>query len=392
MERILDLQNKINALLQDCRNKKAEIANKESFVNERKAAISSSGSIEKEKIRVQLSDLLASIQGVWYKIKEQCRKAKLSFNVDEFKTENLKVNAEDPLSTINSMLERFESEMQAVKSAYDVTPMTAFNANGLIYLIQRYLSNTSELDNAYYSGGRKDPESMRALDEIRGIEDQLADNIEQIFTLYSELKELVENYNAEDHEISDPVYQKTTNYTKPIKLTLGLYRGVKLKIAFDLESIPFELEELEVYDDTPYYVEFGNRNDNNEAVMFVLENEEDIEGFKSFIRDRISECYPEESQEIIEDVYDLDVGSEDDVLGYNVSHSDNPIKLQFLLIKEMEEFTNDFLIGQCFVIFVCSQAAAYRDKDDVLHIFDVVKLEDGTYRIIDSEKEEIKTL
>ena len=89
MEKILELENKINILLQEYREKNAEIIKRENFVNERKAAISSTASTDREKIKGQLSDLLREIQTIWYKIKEQCRKAKLTFNVDEFKTEHL---------------------------------------------------------------------------------------------------------------------------------------------------------------------------------------------------------------------------------------------------------------------------------------------------------------
>lgn len=392
MEKILELKNKINNLLDECRSNKAEITKRERFVEERKATISSSASGDKEKIKNQLSILLKDIQAIWYKVKEQCRKAKLSFNVDELKTESLKIDGNDPLATINMMLERFENDMKNMKSAYDITPVAATNANGLIYLIQRYLNNSSELDNAYWSGGRKDPESMRALDEIREIENHLADVIDQVFTLHAELKVLVDNYNSNITETSDPVYRKVEIFDKPIKLVLGAYLGVEEKITFNLDSIAFELEELEVLGFKPYVIKLGNRTDVNEAMMFVLNDSGEIENFKSFIRDRINECYPENGLEIIEDVYDLNLAEVENVLDYNINHDDDPAKLTFLLIQEMEDFTKDLLIGQCFIVFVCSKEEAAKYKENITYSFEVDKEDDGKFTIIDSKDSIIHTM
>ena len=391
MEKVLELQNEINILLQDYRDKKAEIAEKERFVMSRKSPLSSSANADKEKIKTQLNALLKEMQATWYKVKEQCRKANLSFNVDEFKSENLKVNLEDPLSTINSMLERFEKEMQGLQSAYDVTPMTALNANGLIYLIQRYLSNSSELDSAYWGGGRSDPESMRVLDEIRDIENILADIVDQIFVAYAELKELVDSMNAEIPEISDPVYHKVDEYVKPIKLVLGSYLGELKRISFNIESLPLELEDLVIYGHIPYEVTLGERTDVNEAMMFVVDKEEIRDEFEAFILERIKECYPEDSLDIINDTYDLNLGEVMNILNYNVIHKDAPTNLPILLLSTIDELDKELLIGQAYIILVCSRDEAYKHKENVTYLFDVTK-EGDKFKITDSDKNEIHTM
>ena len=390
MEKVLMLQNEIELLLQDYREKSAQVKEKEAFVETKKNSLSEKASIEKQKIKVQFEDLRKDIQEMWYKVKEQCRKAKLSFNVDEFKSEHLKVNEEDPLSTINTMFERFESEMQGIQSAYDVTPMTAFNANGLIYLIQRYLSSDlNDIEKAYWGDERNDPDAARALDEIREIENLLADIIDQIFVAYAELKEEVDNINNNVVEVEGPVYRPTRVFASRLKLVLGTYRHIKQTIKFNLEDTPLELEELSIYADEPYELIFGD-GETNEAMMFVIDNEEIRESFTDFMRQRIKDIYPEDALEIVEDLFDLDVSEESNVIAYNIAHSESPTKLSFALLSSIEELDKNLLKGQAFIVLIVNQEDSEKYKESITHTFNVSMLEDK-FKIIDSSDNEIKT-
>ena len=390
MEKVLMLKNEIELLLQDYREKSAQVKEKEAFVETKKNSLSEKASIEKQKIKVQFEDLRKDIQEMWYKVKEQCRKAKLSFNVDEFKSEHLKVNEEDPLSTINTMFERFESEMQGIQSAYDVTPMTAFNANGLIYLIQRYLSSDlNDIEKAYWDDERNDPEAAKALDEIREIENLLADIIDQIFVAYAELKEEVDNINNNVVEVEGPIYRPTRVFASRLKLVLGTYRHIKQTIKFNLEDTPLELEELPIYADEPYELIFGD-GETNEAMMFVIDNEEIRESFTDFMRQRIKDIYPEDALEIVEDLFDLDVSEESNVIAYNVAHSESPTKLSFAILSSIEELDKNLLKGQAFIVLIVNQEDSEKYKESITYTFNVSMLEDK-FKIIDSSDNEIKT-
>lgn len=390
MEKVLMLKNEIELLLQDYREKSAQVKEKEAFVETKKNSLSEKASIEKQKIKVQFEDLKKDIQEMWYKVKEQCRKAKLSFNVDEFKSEHLKVNEEDPLSTINSMLERFESEMQGIQSAYDVTPMTAFNANGLIYLIQRYLSSDlNDIEKAYWGDERNDPDAAKALDEIREIENLLADIIDQIFVAYAELKEEVDNINDNIIEVEGPIYRPTRVFANRLKLVLGTYRHIKQTIKFNLEDTPLELEELPIYADEPYELIFGD-GETNEAMMFVIDNEEIRESFTDFMRQRIKDVYPEDALEIVEDLFDLDVSEESNVIAYNIAHSESPTKLSFALLSSVEELDKNLLKGQAFIVLIVNQEDSEKYKESITYTFNVSMLEDK-FKITDSSDNEIKT-
>ena len=390
MEKVLMLKNEIELLLQDYREKSAQVKEKEAFVETKKNSLSEKASIEKQKIKVQFEDLKKDIQEMWYKVKEQCRKAKLSFNVDEFKSEHLKVNEEDPLSTINTMFERFESEMQGIQSAYDVTPMTAFNANGLIYLIQRYLSSDlNDIEKAYWGDERNDPEAARALDEIREIENLLADIIDQIFVAYAELKEEVDNINNNVVEVEGQIYRPTRVFASRLKLVLGTYRHIKQTIKFNLEDTPLELEELPIYADEPYELIFGD-GETNEAMMFVIDNEEIRESFTDFMRQRIKDVYPEDALEIVEDLFDLDVSEESNVIAYNIAHSESPTKLSFALLSSVEELDKNLLKGQAFIVLIVNQEDSEKYKESITYTFNVSMLEDK-FKIIDSSDNEIKT-
>ena len=390
MEKVLMLKNEIELLLQDYREKSAQVKEKEAFVETKKNSLSEKASIEKQKIKVQFEDLKKDIQEMWYKVKEQCRKAKLSFNVDEFKSEHLKVNEEDPLSTINTMFERFESEMQGIQSAYDVTPMTAFNANGLIYLIQRYLSSDlNDIEKAYWGDERNDPEAARALDEIREIENLLADIIDQIFVAYAELKEEVDNINNNVVEVEGQIYRPTRVFASRLKLVLGTYRHIKQTIKFNLEDTPLELEELPIYADEPYELIFGD-GETNEAMMFVIDNKEIRESFTDFMRQRIKDIYPEDALEIVEDLFDLDVSEESNVIAYNIAHSESPTKLSFALLSSVEELDKNLLKGQAFIVLIVNQEDSEKYKESITYTFNVSMLEDK-FKIIDSSDNEIKT-
>ena len=377
MEKVLELQNEINILLNDYREKNALIREKESFVAARRTSINSEAEADKYKIKVQLQDLQKDVQAIWYKVKEQCRKAGLSFNVDEFKSEHLKVDEEDPLSTINTMLERFESEMQSIQSAYDITPMTAFNANGLIYLIQRYIaSNLSDIENAYWGDARKDKESAKALDEIREIENLLADIVDQIFFAYAELKVEVERINSVSYDVEGPVYKQTRVFASKAKIALGVYRHIKKDIEFDTDETPLDLKTLYVYGNDRYELMLGN-NETNDATMFIINDESIRESFLAFIKERVKESYPEDATDIVTDLYDLNIPEENDVISYNIAHSESPIHLSFAIVSEIEGLDQQFLKGQAFIVLVVNEEESKKYQDVVSNIIDVRNYDDG---------------
>ncbi|MBR0295404.1 MAG: hypothetical protein IJQ67_05845 [Bacilli bacterium] len=363
MEKVNELKIKIENLAEVIASKKDLIKSRESRIESRAAALGDVFTNEKKDVKKHLNDVLKDVRVSWTKVKEAYRTSKLKVDVNQV-AKDLVYDEADPLLTINKMLDRYNSDLASLNSAYDLTQSMATNANTLIELLQKFISDFSKVFKNYWSGTSTDEESKAILKEITDIENDIEELIEDAIKYYDELKIEVNKINEENKKKAGDVHKKTEEFSLSVILNLGLRRDEKETIEFNDDIFGFE--PLKIYDYVLYELILGS-NDHNDSSMIVVEDESIKEKVKNIIISRIKEAYPENLIQIINRFEDYE--EREEFLIYNHSHEDNPVKIQFIMSNNITPSNKTYLQNKAFIFLIVNKEESKKYRGKIINNF-----------------------
>jgi len=363
MEKVNELKIKIENLAEVIASKKDLIKSRESRIESRTASLGDVFTNEKKDVKKHLDDVLKDVRVSWTKVKEAYRTSKLKVDVNQV-AKDLVYDEADPLLTINKMLDRYNSDLASLNSAYDLTQSMVTNANTLIELLQKFISDFSKVFKNYWSGTSTDEESKAILKEITDIENDIEELIEDAIKYYDELKVEVNKINEENKKKAGDVHKKTEEFSLSVILNLGLRRDEKETIEFNDDIFGFE--PLKIYDYVLYELILGS-DDHNDSSMIVVEDESIRERVESIIVSRIKEAYPENLIQIIDRFEDYE--EREEFLIYNHSHEDNPVKIQFIMSNDITPSDKTYLQNKAFIFLIVNKEESKKYRGKIINNF-----------------------
>ena len=338
---------------------------------------------EKDKVLNKLKEMLNDIEKSWYQLKTTAKAAYLTFNIDDYSLTKTKFNYMDPLKSLTSMVDKYNSDLKSIKSAYDITPLMANNANSLIYLLRNYINDFDSLVDLYWNSGKADSESSKILDQITKIEDGLISVVNDIFVYHDEIKALIDEENSKSLKEVEKTYKNVNEFVCPIFFKLGYKKKVIKEYKFESDD-SLNLDDFYLYDYEEAFINLDETKETNDAVMFVLDEGVDTEEIINILMENAFISYPKEyvSNMIINSLAKggelkalIDSSIADNLALYNMDHFDNPVKIPFAYIKNPEYLLcdNEYASDKAFLFYFVNKGKEEPFKNKMTHLYYVSK-------------------